>query len=64
MPKTTYDPNATYEVVKGPVTIKGKGNLRTLLQTGEKTKLSHLKPHEVAFLVEKKKVHKLAGGKA
>ena len=63
---TTYDPNAIYEVVKGPVTIKGKGNNRALLETGEKTKLSHLQPHVIAFLVERKGVYKLAttGGKS
>lgn len=64
---TKYDPKADYEVIRGPVSIKdGKTNNRTLLQTGEKTKLTHLEPHEIAFLVEKKRVYKLAtsGGKA
>ena len=65
----TYDPKADYEVVKGPVSIKEKGtNLRKILTTGEITKLTHLEPHQIAFLVEKKGVYKLAtagsGGKS
>jgi hypothetical protein len=60
--EANYDPNAEYEVVKGPVSIKdAKTNNRTILQTGDKTKLSHLTPAQVAFLVEAKGVYKLAG---
>lgn len=63
MAKTaTYDPNAVYEVVSGPVSLKGEKGNRTILQTGDKTKLSHLEPAQIAFLVEKKKIYKLAGG--
>lgn len=63
MAKTaTYDPNAEYEVVNGPVSLKGEKGNRIILQTGEKTKLSHLEPAQIAFLVEKKRVYQLAGG--
>ncbi len=58
----TYDPNAEYEVIAGPVSIKDEKGNRTNLETGAKTKLSHLQLAQIAFLVEKKKVYKLAGG--
>ena len=58
----TYDPNAEYEVIAGPVSLKGEKGNRIILQNGEKTKLSHLEPAQIAFLVEKKKIYKLAGG--
>jgi len=65
---TKYDPKADYEVVRGPVSIKDpKTNNRTLLGIGEKTKLTHLEPHEIAFLVEEKRTYRVAtataGGK-
>lgn len=60
-----YDPNAEYEVVVGPVSIKDpQTNNRIHLQTGEKTKLSHLTPVQIAFLVEAKGVYRPVGGKA
>jgi hypothetical protein len=66
MAKATYDPKADYVVVKGPVSLKGEKGNRTILETGSVTKLSHLQPHEIAFLVEKKGVYAVApaGGKS
>ena len=58
---TTYDPKADYEVVKGAVTIKDpKTNNRRVLRAGDVTKLDHLEPHQIAFLVERKRVYKVA----
>lgn len=66
MAKATYDPKADYMVKKGPVSTKDKLNNRTLLETGAVTKLAHLQPHEIAYLVEQKGVYELApaGGKS
>lgn len=62
MAKATYDPKATYEVVKGNPSVKEpKTNNRKILVPGDKTTLSHLQPHEIAFLVEVKGMYKLAG---
>lgn len=65
MAKATYDPKADYVVVKGPVSLKDEKNNRTILETGSVTKLTHLQPHEIAYLIEKKGVYTVApGGKA
>lgn len=60
MPKKVYDPNAEYVCLHGRLSIKGDKNNRRYISysdvdsSGKKVtfKLSHLQPHEVAYLAE------------
>jgi len=60
MAKTAYDPKAKYVVLHGTLSMKGSGNNRRYVKhtdvddKGQKVQvdLSHLQPHQIAYLAD------------